>query len=149
MTNPTYAQKLKDPRWQKMRLEVLQKADFKCTDCDDETSTLHVHHTEYVWGKNPWEYDPDTLVCLCEACHAEQIGENVKTILRGASYERTLRLSNLIESIAFLVTTKDRSEKRCFAVSAIISSLELHSPGKSFSPDEFAALVKVEEVFNL
>ena len=39
MSSPTYKQKLKDPRWQKKRLKVLERDDWKCTrletDCGD------------------------------------------------------------------------------------------------------------------
>lgn len=65
----TYAAKLKDPRWQKKRLEVLQRADWACEVCGDKESTLHVHHKRYFKGREPWEYDDDQLAVLCESCH--------------------------------------------------------------------------------
>lgn len=65
----TYAEKLKDPRWQKMRLEILQRDDFTCRDCGDKESTLHVHHCLYLTGKNPWEYMDSELRTLCMSCH--------------------------------------------------------------------------------
>lgn len=68
----TYFEKLKDPRWQKKRLEVLQLNDFHCESCGDGESTLHVHHKEYFKGREPWEYEASQLAALCEACHAEQ-----------------------------------------------------------------------------
>lgn len=64
-----YAKKLKDPRWQRKRLEILQRDDFACKDCRDRASTLHVHHKYYRWGAEPWEYPELALVTLCEACH--------------------------------------------------------------------------------
>lgn len=64
----SYADKLKDPRWQRRRLEVLKAADFACESCGDKDNTLHVHHPYYAKGKQPWEYD--NLVCLCERCHS-------------------------------------------------------------------------------
>jgi hypothetical protein len=66
----TYSEKLKDPRWQRKRLEVLQAADFKCWDCGESTQTLHVHHCYYEKGLMPWEYPDEALKCLCEYCHA-------------------------------------------------------------------------------
>ena len=30
---------------------------------------LNVHHRYYVDGKNPWEYDDDVLITLCQDCH--------------------------------------------------------------------------------
>jgi hypothetical protein len=66
---PTYAEKLKDPRWQKKRLEILNRDNFTCLMCGDDKSTLHVHHGYYERGLDPWEYSDDTLATLCEDCH--------------------------------------------------------------------------------
>lgn len=65
----TYADKLKDPRWQKRRLEILQRDEWCCTFCKDKESTLHVHHQMYEKGKEPWEADDWVLITLCEDCH--------------------------------------------------------------------------------
>ena len=67
--NLKYAEKLKDPRWQKIRLEVFQRDEWTCDICLDDQSTLHVHHKIYQSGRDPWEYDLDSLVTLCEGCH--------------------------------------------------------------------------------
>lgn len=64
-----YWQKLKDPRWQRKRLEAMEKADFTCEICGDSESTLNVHHKEYFKGREPWEYLPEQLAVLCEECH--------------------------------------------------------------------------------
>lgn len=64
----TYGEKLKDPRWQKLRLEVMERDDWKCRVCFSEGSTLAVHHEKYT-GANPWDADPCDLVTLCEDCH--------------------------------------------------------------------------------
>ena len=42
-----YAEKFKDPRWQKKRLEILERDDFSCRVCYDASNTLHVHHCFY------------------------------------------------------------------------------------------------------
>jgi hypothetical protein len=65
----TYWEKLKDPRWQKTRLLKMEKADFSCERCGDAQSTLNIHHKEYFKGREPWEYNEQQLVCLCEDCH--------------------------------------------------------------------------------
>ena len=65
----TYAQKLKDPRWQKKRLEILERDRFTCIYCGDTKTTLHVHHTLYRKGADPWEYQHEFLMTLCEDCH--------------------------------------------------------------------------------
>lgn len=63
----TYAEKLKDPRWQKKRLEILQRDDFVCQYCGSEKVTLHVHH--FIYNGNPWEASNDDLITVCEDCH--------------------------------------------------------------------------------
>jgi len=65
----TYSEKLKDPRWQKMRLEILNRDEFMCKICGDTKSTLHVHHRRYITNRDPWDYPMDCLVTLCENCH--------------------------------------------------------------------------------
>lgn len=65
----SYSDKLKDPRWQKKRLEILDRDNFTCRICKDSSETLHVHHLEYVKGKEPFDYDNDWLVTLCKFCH--------------------------------------------------------------------------------
>lgn len=67
----TYFEKLKDPRWQKRRLEIMQKAKFACEKCGDEDAPLHIHHRIYRKGKQPWEYSDDELECLYEVCHMD------------------------------------------------------------------------------
>lgn len=65
----SYAEKLRDPRWQKKRLEILQRDEWKCTVCGDAEQTLHVHHKWYTKGKAPWEYPDICLRTLCDECH--------------------------------------------------------------------------------
>jgi len=65
-----YADRLKDPRWQKRRLEILQRDGWACHGCDATTRTLHVHHKYYRANSEPWDYPDSALVTLCEDCHA-------------------------------------------------------------------------------
>lgn len=65
----TYAEKLKHPKWQRKRLEILSRDNFKCRLCGDEETELHVHHKEYHNGCEPWEYENSLLVTLCKHCH--------------------------------------------------------------------------------
>lgn len=67
----TYSEKLKDPRWQKRRLELLEAAGWKCFQCKTESKTLHVHHGVYRKCVEPWEYESEVLHVLCEECHTE------------------------------------------------------------------------------
>jgi hypothetical protein len=66
----SYRDKLKDPRWQKKRLEVFSKANWKCQNqkCKRSDLQLHVHHLVYR-RVEPWEYELNELEALCKHCH--------------------------------------------------------------------------------
>jgi hypothetical protein len=66
---PTYSEKLRDPRWQKTRLEILERDYWSCQICYDTKTTLNVHHRYYDDGADPWDYPPSALVTLCQPCH--------------------------------------------------------------------------------
>lgn len=72
MAKPTYAEKLKDPRWQKKRLEILERDKWCCQRCLDGENTLHVHHLRYFPGRDPWDYDNKLLITLCAECHENE-----------------------------------------------------------------------------
>lgn len=65
-----YSDQLLDPRWQKIRLSVLNRDNFTCRMCGDKTTTLQIHHIKYV-GKFAWETPTDYLITLCKDCHKE------------------------------------------------------------------------------
>lgn len=66
-TKSDYSKYLSDPRWQKLRLEVYNRDNWKCTLCGDYVTTLDVHHTIYK-GK-PWEVPIEHLKTVCRHCH--------------------------------------------------------------------------------
>lgn len=66
----TYAELLKDPRWQKKRLEIMQRDNFTCQYCGATNNELHVHHKYYLCGRMPWEYSNSSLITLCDNCHS-------------------------------------------------------------------------------
>lgn len=70
----TYAEKLKDPRWQKMRFYIFSRDNWACTQCKSTTNSLQVHHIRYFKNCNPWEYDERYLITLCEICHKSEHG---------------------------------------------------------------------------
>lgn len=79
-----YSEKLKDPRWQKKRLSILERDGFKCRNCNKDDTELVVHHLRYIRGREPWEYADRYLLTLCAVCHqyAKYInGADVKTWL--------------------------------------------------------------------
>lgn len=73
----SYSDKLKDPRWQKKRLEILERDGWSCVYCYDPQSTLHVHHLAY-YG-DPWDTPSDQLVTACERCHESETASRKKS----------------------------------------------------------------------
>jgi len=69
MANETYADKLKNPAWQKKRLEILNRDNFTCLVCRDTETELHIHHKQYKTGRKPWDYENENFQTLCKCCH--------------------------------------------------------------------------------
>lgn len=65
----TYAEKLKDPRWQKKRLQILEREKFTCQYCSDTETELHIHHLRYPKSGDPWDVNDSDLMVLCKHCH--------------------------------------------------------------------------------
>jgi len=68
-TKQNYSDLLKDPRWQKKRLEIFNRDKFACKLCKDKETTLHIHHLKY--NVFPWESKNTDLITLCKHCHDE------------------------------------------------------------------------------
>jgi hypothetical protein len=68
----SYSEKLKDPRWQKKRLEVLEAKNWRCECCGETEKTLNVHHIIYRKNANPWDYELDEFKVYCESCHLDE-----------------------------------------------------------------------------
>jgi len=65
----TYFEKLKDPRWQKKKAEILARDSYVCRSCGRNDITLHAHHILYIYDAEPWDYPDDVLITYCEVCH--------------------------------------------------------------------------------
>jgi len=65
----TYKQLLPDSRWQKKRLTIFERDNWKCRSCKSTNVSLNAHHLYYEKGKKPWEYDDEVIVTLCQKCH--------------------------------------------------------------------------------
>lgn len=94
----SYYLKLKDPRWQKKRLEILQRDDFRCKNCNASDKELHVHHNYYIFGVDIWDYEDDCYDTLCYECHikATNINREIKEILKKAKFRRFAELRNIL-----------------------------------------------------
>jgi len=64
-----------DPRWQKLRLEVMSRDNWSCVACGSKDKELHVHHIRY--GKQLWDVEAADLQTLCFECH-DALGEHPK-----------------------------------------------------------------------
>lgn len=64
-----YAEKLRDPRWQKKRLQILARDNWSCFWCGDTEGAMHVHITYYD-GREPWDTWDECLLTVCEDCQS-------------------------------------------------------------------------------
>jgi hypothetical protein len=112
----TYAEKLKNPKWQKKRLEVLEAFGFQCLECDSTEKTLHVHHLYYENGSEPWEYPLEAFEALCEDCHkkAEKSKKELKDAIKKLSSNEIPRVAAYI--YGYLLTGGDENNyvPECF-----------------------------------
>jgi hypothetical protein len=67
-TKKSYSEKLRDPRWQKKRLEILERDGWMCTMCNDKERELHIHHLNYT-KENPHDELSENLISVCADCH--------------------------------------------------------------------------------
>ena len=63
-----YNRLLEDKRWKEFRMKVMSERGNKC-ECCGGTDVLQIHHTFYMSGKMPWEYDIKDMRVLCKKCH--------------------------------------------------------------------------------
>lgn len=78
-----YWQKLQSPRWQKKRLEILDRDNWACCICQETEKQLQVHHKTYKSGSEIWDYDDGELITLCSDCHyrVTMVGKEIKSML--------------------------------------------------------------------
>jgi hypothetical protein len=69
MDKKTYADKLRNPLWQKKRLEIFNRDEWTCKKCGAKDKTLIVHHLEYRFACEPWDYPDECLTTYCDDCH--------------------------------------------------------------------------------
>ncbi len=78
-----YKEQYQHPKWQKKRLEILERDNFTCTNCGSDEKNLHVHHFLYVKEFKVWEYDEGNLTTFCDECHSEwhETNDAIKILL--------------------------------------------------------------------
>lgn len=110
-----YSEQLKDPRWQKKRLEILEASGWRCEDCGAQDKTLHVHHCHYLKGKEPWEYSRDLLMTLCDQCHEQRASLEGDAKLMLARIMRSIRGSDHGGELHDFVSQLSNSENLMYA----------------------------------
>lgn len=103
-----YAEKLRDPRWQKKRLEILERDNFCCRECGDKKTELHVHHLIYFSKTEPWDFPNCCLVTVCKNCHKtrQSFEQQWKSVASNRSTS-FLAASHYLLSCILSVTTED------------------------------------------
>lgn len=66
-----YKEQYKHPKWQKKRLEIMERDGFQCQACFSRKKTLTVHHKCFFANTEIWNYDDDCFITLCENCHED------------------------------------------------------------------------------
>jgi hypothetical protein len=124
MEKITYAEKLKDPRWQKKRLEIFQRDQFRCMECFSDEKSLQVHHIAYK-GKEPWDTPDKLLITYCHECHQKEedklkaLGEKFIKIMRNDS-EDSRTIDYFISNMQSLMEKKLPLKAAWFLSLAII-----------------------------
>ncbi len=99
----TYSNRLRDPRWQKKRLQIFDRDGWSCQRCHSTKETLHVHHRRYLADREPWDYPDKLLVTLCEFCHQREYDEMPQALdeLRRAVQDAWLSIDIFLFTAAF------------------------------------------------
>lgn len=100
-----YKDQYKDPRWQKKRLEIMERDGFACRFCESKDKMLNVHHTDYQKGKKIYDYPNHWLITLCEDCHKDlhfHIGLVKRSITTKGSFHAFRWFSRLVDVTGYL-----------------------------------------------
>ncbi len=73
----TYSEKLKTSQWLSFRAGFIGREQDRygmtdsppsCYSCGEQRG-LQVHHRRYIDGLEPWEYEDEDLILICDPCH--------------------------------------------------------------------------------
>lgn len=76
LNHPPSGTTLSDPRWLTKKKEILERDKYRCVNCRSENN-LEIHLRQYHYSVslnmfvNPWQYDNNLLITLCENCHRQ------------------------------------------------------------------------------
>jgi hypothetical protein len=60
---------------------------------DDNPTILHVHHTFYVFGNLPWEYNTEALITVCHTCHNDIHNSQIIPVYTNSNLLESLNLT--------------------------------------------------------
>ena len=82
MKKQSYSDKLKSPKWQKKRLNILNRDNFTCQLCGDTETELHVNHLKYTG--EPYDAPNEDLETLCKHCHLihHSVKEKISNVIK-------------------------------------------------------------------
>ncbi len=138
----SYAERLKDPRWQQKRLRIMDRDGWQCIACHSKEKTLNVHHTRYVQGRMPWEYADEELHTLCQDCHADEHGKGKKAIEAAEAAARAERERVYRETMRL-----ERPEE--YALTVRLEEIDAEMPGADDDRKDALTLEKVEIALRL
>lgn len=87
-----YSEKLKSPKWQRKRLEILNRDNFTCLLCGDTETELQIHHLKYT-GYNPEDAPNEDLETLCKDCHS------IKTLYNDSKLIKSYKKNDVLLAI--------------------------------------------------
>lgn len=157
-----------DPRWQKLRLQVMDRDNWMCVACGDSKATLHVHHKRYCGCI--WDSPPEDLQTLCNGCHMglgphpkagiwyEVIGDIKRDVLVGDNWSKqpqkvaqdavAVAVQNCPHCGLFEFSSGDH-RVNCLACGwslQMLSPTFLHAPAKLVNAEEQRAKQDAEEL---
>jgi 5-methylcytosine-specific restriction endonuclease McrA len=107
ITPKTYAEALRDPRWDAKRRRILQRDGYRCRCCGKGDRTREVNHITYKGM--PWDANDDDLETLCHACHTWRTNTlnnfkkmktaDLRAYITGRRWEHAQKLEDQISDI--------------------------------------------------
>lgn len=136
----TYYEQLRDPRWQRRRLEIMQRADFECENCGVKDQTLNVHHKLYRKNAAPWDYENHELTCLCEGCHEAEhsVRAEMAALLARCDEYDMRRVIGYLKGLLNDRTWEDASED------ALRRPIKLSHPEEFFGMADFLGILSTD-----
>ena len=95
----SYTEQLKNPAWQRKRLEILERDSFTCQLCSDTETELHIHHKFYEKGKKAWQYENSNFMTVCKVCH------KTTEFYKGSGYIPIISVKSCKEALGIIIVT--------------------------------------------